>query len=411
MSIVYLGKATLASGNGGGSITVDQAYNAISTNAQSGTAVAEALATITSVQSVDNANTNVGAISPLKVWNGTEQEWNTGGGSITWYRWENEDISATPSQVYTTDRTPTTSSEVYNPKGVLSNLTVTQTSSSGVETITLSNNGTYQYMGSSTQTVSIGEAHPDWLCNIDGVGVKIGTTDIANLASYSAFTGATSSVAGSAGLVPAPTTSDIDKYLKGDGTWAAVSGGGLQNTATGTNSLTILGVEAYQDNEINIGYNSGGNTNGICIGVNSSTRVNGVTIGTDISNSSNRCVQIGYQANTQTNNTTVIGCQASVGENADYSIAIGRNAIVGNVATAIQIGYGTNNTAKSLFVGFYDSTSGVAGNYQLLDGTTGKIPNDRINVDANPTQNSTNFVTSGTIYSVLGNINTLLAAI
>lgn len=37
---------------------------------------------------------------------------------------------------------------------------------------------------------------------------------------YSAFGGATSSVAGSAGLVPAPTTSDPDKYLKGDGTWA-----------------------------------------------------------------------------------------------------------------------------------------------------------------------------------------------
>ena len=37
---------------------------------------------------------------------------------------------------------------------------------------------------------------------------------------YSAFGGATSSVAGSAGLVPAPTTSDPDKFLKGDGTWA-----------------------------------------------------------------------------------------------------------------------------------------------------------------------------------------------
>ena len=36
---------------------------------------------------------------------------------------------------------------------------------------------------------------------------------------YSDFTGATSSVAGSAGLVPAPTTSDPDKFLKGDGTW------------------------------------------------------------------------------------------------------------------------------------------------------------------------------------------------
>lgn len=36
---------------------------------------------------------------------------------------------------------------------------------------------------------------------------------------YSDFGGATSSVAGSAGLVPAPTTSDPDKFLKGDGTW------------------------------------------------------------------------------------------------------------------------------------------------------------------------------------------------
>lgn len=41
---------------------------------------------------------------------------------------------------------------------------------------------------------------------------------------YSAFTGATSSVAGAAGLVPAPTTSDPDNYLKGDGTWAALPG-------------------------------------------------------------------------------------------------------------------------------------------------------------------------------------------
>lgn len=40
------------------------------------------------------------------------------------------------------------------------------------------------------------------------------------------FTGATSQLAGAHGLVPAPTTSDTDKYLKGDGTWSAVSGGG-----------------------------------------------------------------------------------------------------------------------------------------------------------------------------------------
>lgn len=39
---------------------------------------------------------------------------------------------------------------------------------------------------------------------------------------YSNFGGATSSVAGSAGLVPAPTTSDPDKYLRGDGTWSSI---------------------------------------------------------------------------------------------------------------------------------------------------------------------------------------------
>ena len=37
------------------------------------------------------------------------------------------------------------------------------------------------------------------------------------------FVGATSSAAGTAGIVPAPTTSDADKFLSGDGTW--VSGG------------------------------------------------------------------------------------------------------------------------------------------------------------------------------------------
>ena len=41
---------------------------------------------------------------------------------------------------------------------------------------------------------------------------------------YSDFTGATSSVAGAAGLVPAPTTADPDKYLKGDGSWGTPTG-------------------------------------------------------------------------------------------------------------------------------------------------------------------------------------------
>lgn len=116
---IYMGTAAPASG-GGGSITVDQNYDATSTNAQSGTAVAEAIST---KQNVLTAGSNI---------------------SIN-----NNIISATDT-------------------------------------------------------------------------------------TYSAFRGATSSVAGSAGLVRAPTTSDVDNYLKGDGTWAS----GVQLTSNLVTSVS-----------------------------------------------------------------------------------------------------------------------------------------------------------------------------
>lgn len=43
---------------------------------------------------------------------------------------------------------------------------------------------------------------------------------------YSDFTGTDGNTGGTAGLVPAPTTSDTDKFLKSDGTWATAGGGG-----------------------------------------------------------------------------------------------------------------------------------------------------------------------------------------
>lgn len=58
---------------------------------------------------------------------------------------------------------------------------------------------------------------------------------------YSDFTGATSSVAGAAGLVPAPTTSDPDKFLKGDGTWATVQAGSSGLVLYANNSLHTPG--------------------------------------------------------------------------------------------------------------------------------------------------------------------------
>ena len=50
-----------------------------------------------------------------------------------------------------------------------------------------------------------------------------GTTYVAITNPIDVFTGATSSSAGVAGIVPAPAAGDQNKFLKGDGTWANVS--------------------------------------------------------------------------------------------------------------------------------------------------------------------------------------------
>lgn len=67
-----------------------------------------------------------------------------------------------------------------------------------------------------------------------GANVQInGATISATDTTYSDFIGATSSTAGTHGLVPAPATTDVDKYLKSDGTWAAISaGGGVKELTT-----------------------------------------------------------------------------------------------------------------------------------------------------------------------------------
>jgi len=65
---------------------------------------------------------------------------------------------------------------------------------------------------------------------VAGTNISIaadGKTISATDTTYSAFTGTDGSAAGTAGLVPAPATTDTGKFLKADGTWAEVQGGGV----------------------------------------------------------------------------------------------------------------------------------------------------------------------------------------
>ena len=80
---------------------------------------------------------------------------------------------------YTLDQIPTTSTQVYSALETPSTKTITSTDDG---TITLSDNLIYNYTPGGNQNTyrTIGDAHPDWLCNIKGVAVKIGNTIIAN---------------------------------------------------------------------------------------------------------------------------------------------------------------------------------------------------------------------------------------
>ena len=116
---------------------------------------------------------------------------------------------------------------------------------------------------------------------------------------------------------------------------------------------------------------------------------------------------VGYTSVVGANNTTAIGYNSQA--TSQYSITIGKNSKTSG-ASAIQIGYGTNSTANTLSVGFYNNSS-THYNWQLLDGTTGKIPTARIDTDTTATSGSAKPITSGAVYTIVGNIESALNTI
>jgi len=210
-------------------------------------------------------------------------------------------------------------------------------------------------------------------------------------ARLSAFTGADGTNAGTIGAVPAPTATDNDKFLKGDGTWATVSGGGGTTYTAGTGIDITSGVISVTGPTLQNTAEAGSDSltvGGVASGWGAMQSVN---VGIGSHNYTVGCTSVGY-------NTVGYGY---------YAIALGHSAVT-NADGAIQIGTGTNSEFNTLYVGFgYNS----AGNYKLLDGTTGYIPNARLDMDTAPVSASTKPITSGAVYTVLGDIETLLAAI
>ena len=83
----------------------------------------------------------------------------------------------TYANCFTTETSPTTASTVYSAPGTISAKTIT---SVGTGSITLSDSKGYILDGQSKNvSSSVGDTYPDYLCNINNVGVKIGNTVIA----------------------------------------------------------------------------------------------------------------------------------------------------------------------------------------------------------------------------------------
>lgn len=154
--------------------------------------------------------------------------------------------------------------------------------------------------------------------------------------------------------------------------------GGIQNTATGTDSLTILGNPTQYEQAINIGAQS--YAKGIY-----ATALGGYDpeygecqaddYGTSIGASSQGGVgstTVGYASTDAGSGNTLVGRETFIDEYVTNSVAIGREAQVTgegtNVTNAVQIGAGINQTSNTVQMG----------DYSALNLSTGLIPDARL---------------------------------
>lgn len=199
---------------------------------------------------------------------------------------------------------------------------------------------------------------------IDDLGNKVDTTSLATVATTGDYDDLLNKP-----TIPAAVTVDqtYDGTSANPQSGVAIEGQSfIKNKATGSYSLSILGLAATSGNSINIG---------------NATRAEGTNVvtigyGAGYSSSSNGSVSIGYQAKSASNAIS-IGYQAEAPNNS--CICIGDNATTTGTYS-IQLGYGTNPDNSSFYVGFKASPVANSTNWKLLDGLTGLIPDTRLPV-------------------------------
>lgn len=259
----------------------------------------------------------------------------------------------------------------------------------------------YEYTaGATTDTVfyySTSEIQPKLTA---GTNVTItGTTISATDTTYSDFTGTDGQTAGTAGLVPAPATTDAGKFLKADGTWDTAGGGSSVNVVqtTGTSTADVMSQDATTKMIWpNVASKPGifiiGS--GIVPTISSSTNY-AVGIGSDTfyqRGAGNNAVSIGRRATAGGAEDIAIGEYADAGASGGYNnVAIGDLSIAGSQAKyCVALGSGASTNASG------------NNQYSVALGAKAKISrNGEVNIGTGTTTNGYN----STSYRVLGGVH------
>lgn len=187
--------------------------------------------------------------------------------------------------------------------------------------------------------------------NITISGDTISATDTT----YSNFVGTDGTAAGTAGLVPAPATTDAGKFLKADGTWDTAGGGGPTVVqTTGTSTTDVMSQNAVTS----MIFNDPGSYSNVAIGTGVSTSAyNNVVLGRNAVGGS-LSVAIGGGV------ASVVSARAT----GNYTVAIGANSAASG-PYSIALGSGSRATVQGQFdVGASSNDGYNSSNYRLLTG-------------------------------------------
>lgn len=351
----------------------------------------------------------------------------TEGGATTYYRWnattQTFSLIGEEGPYYTKSQTDTLLNAKQDDLTAGSNITISGSTISATDTTYTAGNGltltgtafsadttvlaTQSDLSGKQNTLTAGN-------NIQITGDTISATDTT----YSAFVGTDGTSAGTAGLVPAPATTDADKFLKSDGTWDTAGGGSsvtvVQTTGTSTtdvmsqNATTnmVFGDPAHQqlvrigagatagnwqtsqDGRIAIGTGSTatGNRNNIAIG--------NYAKATSVANPS---ISIGFADVTKNNNIVIGGTSYNKDGERNTMIGFGSNVNGGNRANCVALGYAaTCSRTGEVNIGAGASGYGYnSTNYRVLGGVHDPV-------DAHDA------ATKGYVDGLVGNVESIL---